>query len=198
MAETDKSTQTKGAKSTHRLAVLGLIFLIIPPVGFVLSIIAGRRAALHGKPSLLATLGTITNAILLLIVTIFIVSLFRNGHYIDPRANDPVVSDQITFATMKEVNSEIHRYIKEKRQLPLKIDDLKTLDGFESRLADARGTSLVLVWSPQGCDGIATCKSYSLRAIGRKLNKPMEIIYDAVEKRTYTRYTPEESAQQED
>lgn len=199
MAETNQPEQKVAKnKGSKKLAIIGLLLTIFPPAGFIVSIIAGRRAVLRGKPSLLATTGTIINAILLLVITIWVAGSFRNGYYIDPQAKDPVVSDQITFESMKFVNSEVRRYIDEKQRLPLKIDDLKSLDGFDAtQLRDARGTSMVLSWSPQGCDGIDTCKAYSLRAVGRKVNKPMEIIYDAVEKRTYTRWQPAEELDQE-
>lgn len=192
MAETKQPEQKKTKQqSSRKLEIIGLILTLFPPAGFIVSIIAGRRAALRGRLSPLAIIGTVVNAILLLVITVAITTAFRGGHYIDARAKDPVVSDQITFATMKQVDSEIHRYINEKQQLPLKLDDLKSLDGFDAdQLRDARGTSMVLSWSPQGCDSMETCKAYSLRAVGRKINKPMEIIYDAVENRTYNRWVP--------
>lgn len=199
MAETSQSEQkVVKNKSSNKLAIIGLLLTVFPPAGFIVSIIAGRRAALRGKPSVLATIGTIVNAILLLVITIWVVGSFRNGYYVDARAKDPAVSDQITFETMKSVNSEIRRYIDEKQRLPLDINDLKSLEGFDTtQLRDARGTSMVLSWSPEKCDGVNTCKAYSLRAVGRKINKPMEIVYDAVEKRTYTRWQPAEELDQD-
>lgn len=198
MVETNQPEQKVAKnKASNKLAIVGLLLTVFPPAGFIVSIIAGRRSALRGKPSLLATTGTVLNAVLLLVITIWVAGSFRNGYYIDPSAKNPVMSDQITFETMKSVNAEVRRYIEEKQQLPLKIDDLKSLEGFDAnQLRDARGTSMVLSWSPQGCDGLETCKAYSLRAVGRKINKPMEIIYDAVEKRTYTRWQPAEELDQ--
>lgn len=182
----------------HRLAVVGLILTIFPPAGFIVSVIAGRKSALRGKLSKLATIGTVVNAILLLVGTVAIVSLFRGGHFIDPRTNDPVTSDKVTLENLKKAHTEMHRYIKTKGSLPLKLDDLKSLDNFDQRvLADARGNALSLTWSPEGCKtttGDAKCTTYSISAVSRKNHRDMSITYDAITQETFWSNVPKSSA----
>lgn len=190
-----KQTEDERKSAPDRLAIVGLIFIVIPPVGFILSVIAARRSAFRGKLSTLATIGTIANALVLLVGTIIIVSSFRNGRYIDPR----VSSDKQTVENLSELHQEIQRYIKKKAALPLKGDDLKTLEGFDQALLyDAQGKAVRLVWSPEGCDsttGDNKCTGYSLSAASEANNQPMTVTYDAYTGETFWSNIPSSKAQ---
>jgi hypothetical protein len=180
--------------SSKTLAIIGILlaFLLLSPIGLIISIIAGANSAKVGNKNTLAIIGVILNGIVLIGSFIFVMSALNNGASFLPfGVKNPEEKDSSSYTEIVALDKDMHAYIKEKNALPMQLSDLKSLSGFkEELLTNDGGKPYTLEWSPEGCKDASTCTSYTISTKSYKNGKDISITYDAVAKETTSSNIP--------
>ena len=184
--------------SEKTLAIIGVVlaFLLLSPIGLIVSIVAGKKSARVGNKNTLATIGVILNGIVFIGSFIFVMTAISNGASFLPfGVKSPEEKDISSYQEIVALDKDMRAYIKDKNALPMHLSDLKSLPGFkEELLTNDGGKPYTLEWSPEGCKDASTCTSYTISTVSYKNGKEISLTYDAVAKETTSSNIPPASA----
>lgn len=190
--QTDSLSGTSTSGKTLAIIGIALAFLLLSPIGLIVSIIAGVRSAKAGTKNTLAAIGVVLNGIVLVGSFIFVMTAISNSASFLPFGlKSPEQKDITSYEEIVTLDKDMRAYIKEKNELPMQLSDLKSLSGFkEELLTNDGGKPYTLEWSPEGCTDVSTCTSYTISTVSYKNGKDISVTYDAVAKETTSSNIP--------